>query len=1150
MTESSPEAMILLPSSPDKKETADNEINSTRVEQTPQVNVLLSPILGPKMEEAVDQVSDNQVSVDSDFPREPPKKPITDDVQQQQQQQQQQQPTYKTKYHIPSTESSSFDSLSCHDRHSISSNNNKNNEVPSNKPTNLPLVSTTLLQPKTVVEIDTSVTPRAALSDAVMENLDFEILPDEDDDDDDENGGDSEDETIDDDALVRNMLQSVKEISLEGDTDDDENDDVDDSEYLKKGSMDEADVSRSSTPAIETSKSLSFDSPSKQLFQNSTMSAPSSPVAARPTAEATDNTGETSFTDASLQRRRISGFFTNASPRRLGSTSKATTKISSSDQPIVSSSSNDLVESTTSDDKSSKRGQRLTTLIRTTMGAIKDGIKSDTSSVSVSVATSSMDALGESTTAAATTPGPTDEQDSSSDESSYDEDEQWLEDEAQIFDDDIDQVVDCGNFTPLPISFLNMPPDMYDYLDLDLVTNIQNQDISTFAWEHHLFVKGLLQLLFERDMIGVEDDIFDSSNITKMGVLRKKHAKSGWRVKYVEVRKGNLTYFADKQNEKRRTVHLRKRSCNCRGEDLSFELIVDGGKRLLWMAKSEKECQGWIRAINQAMIGETEDVRDAPFDVSTYQTAIDDFQAVQASMKDAKTRQECLISINSLLYRQTSTSALRVPMKWIRETVIKSSEMSLEPLNAPDDVVKYTIRDFWDSLCSTSIVLNGYLVEANSLYSGERIIGALSRCILEFDKVDSAQGFDGALNSLKRGNQDADSFITEVEAVSFARQILSGALQSMARGDMQAAVERLFLNENVASVRLESSEPLHVDISFAGDDFSDDEPRTSDFVGWIETKSKKSKEWRKRYFVASEGVLSYFERADPRPYRLRGQIVLIDAKVTQLEGNVLSIEVGSKERLLRFEDRSNLVQWKAVFEKENERGEIIIGEFETSSGDHHNTTEDQTAETLQQQESSSPKSSNRLRSRTGSSEDARPGNLRGVRDVGAKLLKNAADGVGRAKAHANRAAAEGMKRARNATDAGMKSIRTGAGMFIRGVTRTSTANGRRRPTSDMFLTSTRNLTAKSGKRDPTVQAVVEIDSVFKVISRAPSTDDNQEEDEEDMLIVRVKLYQAFLLSGGQTGRLASGDELLLMEFSKAEGVEDVAIEALEPPASL
>lgn len=51
-------------------------------------------------------------------------------------------------------------------------------------------------------------------------------------------------------------------------------------------------------------------------------------------------------------------------------------------------------------------------------------------------------------------------------------------------------------------------------------------------------------------------------------------------------------------------------------------------------------------------------------------------------------------------------------------------------------------------------------------------------------------------------------------------------------------------------------------------------------------------------------------------------------------------------------------------------------------------------------------------------------------------------------------------------------------------------------------------------------------------------------------IVRVKLYQAFLLSGGPYGRLASGDELLLMEFSKGDTVEDVQNEFLELPTSL
>jgi PH domain len=974
---------------------------------------------------------------------------------------------YKTKYLVQSLDTHSFDSSSFHD-----SRSNKRDSTDLTTPLQQPLPA------KTTVEIDTSVTPRAALSEAVMENMDFEILPDEDDDDDDdENDRDSEDEKSHS-EVVRNLLHSVEEISLEDDDDD--------------GEEDEENKSDADKPTIELSNSLSFESPPGQRLESS-MSAPNSPTSARFVVDDPNLNEAASSPETSNNRRRIGGFFTASSPRRPGSSSLKGSKSGSIDSPIVASSSNDLIESTTSEDKASKRGQRLTTLIRTTMGAIKDGIKSETSSVT----TSNMELIGDGSAAAAT--GAIDEQDSSSDESSYDEDEQWLEDGAQIFDDDIDQVVDCGSFLPLPNSFLNMPPDMYDYLDLDLVNNIGNQDISTFAWEHHLFVKGLLQLLFERDMIGVEDDIFDSSNITKMGVLRKKHAKSGWRVKYVEVRKGNLTYFADKQNEKRRTVHLRKRTCICRGDDLSFELIVDGGKRLLWMAKSEKECQGWIRAINSAMIGEMDDTRDSPFDVSTYQNAIDDFQAVQTSLKDVTTRQEYLVSINSLLYRQTSSSALRVPMKWIRENVISSPERRLEPSNAPDDIMNYTVRDFWESLCSTSIVINGHLVEANSTYSGERIIGALSRSILEFDKVEDAQGFDGAFNSLKRANQEADSFISEVEAVSYARSILSGALQSTTRGDMRAAVERLFLNASVACVRLESSEPLHIDVSFAGDDFSEDQPRSSDFVGWIETKSKKSKKWKMQFFVASEGVLSYFERADPRPYRLRGQIVLLDAKVSQLEGNILSIEIGSKERLLRFEDRSDLVQWKSVFERDNGMGDAIIGDWEAVGELQTNTDLKDRDPEPSQQGSTSPSSLNRRRARTASLEDMRPGNLRGVRDAGAKFLKNAADGVGRAKAHANRAAVEGMKRARNATDAGMKSIRTGAGMFIRGVRRTGSSDlspgvERRRPTPDMFLTSTRNLAAKSEKREPTVQAVVEMNNVYRVVSSAQSTQQYQEED--------------------------------------------------------
>lgn len=165
------------------------------------------------------------------------------------------------------------------------------------------------------------------------------------------------------------------------------------------------------------------------------------------------------------------------------------------------------------------------------------------------------------------------------------------------------------------------------------------------------------------------------------------------------------------------------------------------------------------------------------------------------------------------------------------------------------------------------------------------------------------------------------------------------------------------------------------------------------------------------------------------------------------------------------------------------------------------------------------------------------GSLGRVRGAGAKFLKKAA---------------LAKKRAKDRTGARMRSIRTGAGMFIRGVRGNSSAGELgRRPTNEMVISSTRNLNDLndlSEKREPTVQAVVEMNNTFKVLSK--HTTNGDEHEEEILLNVRVKLYQAFLLSGGPQGRLACGDELLLMEFSAGEGVEDVQNVFFQPPTSL
>jgi len=823
--------------------------------------------------------------------------------------------------------------------------------------------------------------------------------------------------------------------------------------------------------------------------------------------------------------QRLSAFFNSSSTtRRRRLTGLFAPKIHLSPKPQVGSSGTNTIGLNAS------KGQRLTTMIRKMGASLKDSNNQKPTEVSDINATKTGTDMVDSAL---------DEQNSSSDESSFDDDEHWLEEESQLFDDDIDQPIDFNNLdldSSLPNSFLNLPPDIYDYLDSDLVKNIENQDITTFAWEHHLFVKGLLQLLAERDLIGVEDNIFDKNNISKMGVLRKKNAKSGWRVKYVEVRRGNLTYFADVENEERRIIHLRKRTCTCRasiregGQEFIFELVVDGGRRLLWMTKSEEECQGWVRAINQAMMGEVDDSRDFPLDVTLYQAAIGDYQTVQSSLKDVNTRQEYLVAMNTLLCRQDSSSALRVPMKWIRDNIFAEEKSEREPVTA-NERIKYTVQEFWKNLCNTSIVLNGYSVQADGAYSGERVIGALSRCILEFDKVENTQDFEQIFNSLKQAHRDSKSFITELEAVSYARNILNGALQSTSRSDIETAVEELFRNDNVAYIKLDNSEPLHIDVSYAGDDFSENRPRPTEIsVGWIETKSKKSKKWNMRYFVVSEGVLSYFQRADPRPYRLCSQMVLRDADITVLDGNILSIELQGRERLLRFNDRGEFVRWKSIIDKDNvdavnDQNFDIVEEMQIEINNEALVTGSSTKEG--DYASSLPRAS------TFSDDIANGKPLKGVRGAGAKFLKNAV----RAKVQANK----GMKRARNATGARMKSIRTGAGMLIRGGTTS------RRPTNEMLISSTRNLDARSEKREPTVQVVVEMNNTFKVMSKSKNSDEQQD---EILLIVRVKLYQAFLLSGGQYGRLACGDELLLMEFSARDGADDAQDLFSQAPTSL
>jgi hypothetical protein len=932
------------------------------------------------------------------------------------------------------------------------------------------------------VKLDDSKTPTAALSvggkgGGQNRAMDFEILPDESDDD---FEGDVDDDDDDDDN---------DDDSSDNDNTDNDDDDDDDSRGKEEGFQETTKLIEESDVHVDMDIGMDvkddFSLSSKRRSSDEEINSSTSPTNINTDIQLPDSFTIPSDSSAHkpLSRRRF--LFAPKSPRSQSSVLNFNNKLNSQNASTVS----DTTGNNAGAQLESEKPRRLTTMIRKMKASRKENRKSEVldntkNSVALAAADTNMVDNG------------LDEQDSSSDESSFDDDENWSDEESQLFDDDIDQPIDCSALhSSLPESFLDLPPDIYDYLDSDLVTEIENQDVSTYAWEHHLFVKGLLQLLAERDLIGVEDDVFDAHNVSKMGVLRKKDAKIGWRVKYVEVRKGNLTYFDNKGNEKGRTIHLRKRRCVCRitsnkegGQDFIFELVVDGGRRLLWTAQSEEECQGWVRAINQAMIGEVDDSRDIPLDLSLYLNAIDDYQAIHYSLKEVHTRQEYLVAMNTLLYRQTSSSALRVPMKWIRDYFFEE-ESKEEPMK-DNERIKHVVREFWKNLSNTSVVLNGHLVQSDGIYSGERVIGALSRCILEFDKVENAKDFNQIFNSLKRSRREGNYSITELQAVSYARNILNGALRSSSRGDIKAAVEELFRNDNVAYAKLESSEPLHIYVSYAGDDFSESKPRPTEFVGWIETKSKKSKKWKMRYFVLSEGVLSYFERANPRPYRLSGQMVLRDAKFKNFEGNILSLVAQNQERLLRFSDRGELIKWKSIMDKGSnvdalieqdlEKNEEAQKDLEKIEAQKDGSDDEQLPEAATKEDNLIP---SRERSAIAYSDEnmANGRSLGRVRGAGAKFLKKAA---------------LAKKRAKDRTGARMKSIRTGAGLFIRGVRGNSSSEETmgRRPTNEMLISSTRHLNYLSEKREPTVQAVVEMNSTFKVMSKHISNGDDQEEE--------------------------------------------------------
>ena len=721
-------------------------------------------------------------------------------------------------------------------------------------------------------------------------------------------------------------------------------------------------------------------------------------------------------------------------------------------------------------------------------------------------------------------------------------------------------------------------PTTSPYLDANMWSApLTKLDGLYFVWEHSLLLQAVLQLLAERERVGVEGSIDAVDNIQKKGPLKKlsfavgrrkmRPTAGAWVVKYVELRQGNLTYYQDSGNQQhdagRKIVHLRQHeaqveeSTEKRGPGFVFELLIQGSPAMFWSARSEEERQAWIRAIQGAMIGEK---ARKEVDMTPYQESLKVYQELRETVQTAETAE---VYLEAAQKAATGIDSLQLPVQWVRDQ------------HQRQVLVKSKANEFLRALRQLSFSINGYVIMRTTPLAAERVVGSLTRCILELDPED----------------------ISELQAVSYARSILLSVLQGIEQEDEETIAKHLLQGKpelmQVTSVTEEDEldSLTRLQISFAGDDFLEyfDEPDSQDMSNWIMLVRRKSGNsnvpagrWKKRYAVLSGAVLSFYEASSPRPHGLRLQLVL-DAQTTVYTTEmpketsnksdassanamtdrryVVIIKTQGSERLLSFDQESDMQAWKQALTKAIE---LLL---------------------LSQEENPAP---------SPPADRAPPSTpVQGLVKGAERVIKTAADGSIRGGIRVIKGAKDSsIKAMKLATDSGMKAMKIatdGSMKMLRGIrmrSKSATNGSGRRPRPHVMarVPSFQLLMDKSKgvKQQPTVQCVVQRVRTFQVqatvasataVSPSSSTpppairtdatavddtvdamvdtandtttprpvdsDPTTPEQQQHWLTVQVTWTQAFLMSGGpSSGRINSGDAFCEVSFLGQAADED------------
>jgi hypothetical protein len=218
-----------------------------------------------------------------------------------------------------------------------------------------------------------------------------------------------------------------------------------------------------------------------------------------------------------------------------------------------------------------------------------------------------------------------------------------------------------------------------------------------------------------------------------------------------------------------------------------------------------------------------------------------------------------------------------------------------------EETVDLSVDQLWKDLQRDTVRINGRVFRGETGNGAERIIGGLTREIL----------------LVSRRNTSSRAALPESKALAYARDILLSGNRTRSGGDSYFCVSNLCSNS-------EQVDPVVIDVV---EDDSDVAlcSRVVELSGWIKTHNKSQKSWRRLFFVLSEGTLTYYQYATPRPHKLRGQVLLQDAhlSISRLEaGDATSppqfvltlIRDGSKERFMLFSSVERLLDWTYALE--------------------------------------------------------------------------------------------------------------------------------------------------------------------------------------------------------------------------------------------